>query len=165
MNYLNSKNSLSENQFGFRKVYSTYMAIMNMCNKISEAIDQNKFSIGIFLNLSKAFDTIHHDISFEKLSHYGVRSSALDWFKSYFSNRKQYIFYNETSSKLCGVSDGVPQGSILGRLLFILYINDLANSSNIQHFVIFADDINLFHTCDNIFELLTTANCELSKLV
>ena len=84
------------------------MAIMDMCNKISATTDPNKFLIGISLDLAKAFDTIHHNILFEKLAHYGVRGTALDWFKSYFSNRKQSVFYIEIFSQLFSVSYGVP---------------------------------------------------------
>src|ERR1043165_10054525 len=122
------------------------LAILNMYNKISQSVDDRKFSIGIFVDLSKAFDTINHDILLHKLEHYGIRGIALQWFKDYLSNRKQYVLYNNCSSKLLSINCGVPQESILGPLLFIIYINDIVNCSNILHFILFADDTNIFYS-------------------
>ena len=100
--------------------------------------------IGIFLDFSKAFDTINHDILLYKLSHYAVRGMALEWFRSYLSDRKQYVFLNDNSSDLRKINCGFPQGSILGPLLFILYINEFCRSSDIMSFVLFADAPNCF---------------------
>jgi hypothetical protein len=162
--YLEKNRILSTNQFGFRKNHSTYMAIADMYDKISSAIDENKYSIGIFIDLSKAFDTIDHSILIKKLEHYGVRGIPLKLFMNYLTNRKQYVVYNNVSSGLSNICCGVPQGSILGPLLFILYVNDISNSSNILHFILFADDTNLFCSDYNIKDLVSTVNCELSKL-
>ena len=85
LSYINKFHILNDNQFGFRKDYSTSLALLQLYDKISSAIDQNKFTIGIFLDLSKAFDNVNHYILFEKLQHYGIRGKALDWFKSYFN--------------------------------------------------------------------------------
>ena len=91
ISYLDRLNILSPNQFGFRKNHSTYMALLDLHNKITEAWDKNEYAVGIFIDLSKAFDTINHDILIQKLSHYGIRGLPLDWFRSYLSNRIQYV--------------------------------------------------------------------------
>jgi len=99
-----------------------------MCNKISDAMNNNKYSIGIFIDLSKAFDTINHKILLGKLEHYGIRGLTLQWFMNYLSDRQQYVHYNNVSYNLKPISCGVPQGSILGPLLFLFYVNDIVNS-------------------------------------
>ena len=109
------------------KNHSTSHALINLVNKIATAFDEKKFTIGIFLDLCKAFDTVDHEILFLKLKHYGIRGSALDWMKSYFSNRQQYVEYNGINSVWNNIKCGVPQGSILGPLLFLIYINDIIN--------------------------------------
>lgn len=162
--YLESKCMLVNNQYGFRRQHSTYMAIMDMYDKISAASDRNEFSIGIFIDLSKAFDTLDHVILIKKLEYYGLRGVTLKWFQNYLLNRQQYVFLNESSSSLRVINCGVPQGSVLGPLLFILYINDIVNCSNILKFILFADDTNIFHSDTNVFQLMTTINCELLKL-
>ena len=116
---------LVDNQCGFRSGHSTSLALLQLYNKISSAIDLNEFTIGIFLDLSKAIDTVNHSILFDKLQHYGIRGVALDWFKSYFSNRLQFVQFNGVYSKKNPICCGVPQGSILAPLLFLLYINDI----------------------------------------
>ena len=164
LNYLNINNSLAKNQYGFRPKHSTYMAIQDMYDKISKSLDDREVSIGIFIDLSKAFDTLNHSILLKKLEHYGIRGVSLNWFIDYLSHRKQYVRYNETSSSSLIISCGVPQGSILGPLLFILYMNDIANCSNILHFILFADDTNIFYSCKNYLDLMNVVNEELVKL-
>ena len=134
MQYLMNFNILCSNQYGFRKNHSTALALIDLHDKISTAFDRGEFSVGIFLDLSKAFDTVNHVILFDKLEHYGIRGLALDWIRSYFSNRKQYVEYNGHRSSRNEISCGVFQGSILGPLFFLLYINDINNRSicNIQ---------------------------------
>ena len=93
----------------------------------ASAFDTKEYAIGVFQDLSKAFDTVNHDILFDKLDHYGIRGLALEWVKSYFSERTQFVEFNNVRSAPQGISCGVPQGSILGPLFFILYVNDLNN--------------------------------------
>jgi retron-type reverse transcriptase len=121
------------------------MALLNMQDKISKAIENNEYSVGVFFDLAKAFDTVDHDILLNKLENYGIRGTQLKWFASYFENRAQRVFCNGTLSELGLIKYGVPQGSNLGPLLFLLYINDLPNSSSLLHFILFADDTKVFY--------------------
>jgi len=140
------------------------MAVLDMHDKFSEAIDDNLQSIGIFVDLSKAFDTINHNILNAKLEHYGFPGLVLNWFIDYLSNRKQYVFFNRVSSSLLDIVCGVPQGSVLGPLLFIIYVNDIINWSETFNFILSADDTNLFYSTKDAYDLILTVNSELSKL-
>ena len=153
---LTKHNIISEKQYGFRKKYATYMALIDLVDKISCNFDEKNYTVGVFLDLSKAFDTIDHTILLNKLQCYGVRGSACNWFASYLHNRKQYVVFNKSESEYKVISCGVPQGSILGPLLFILYINDIEHVSDIIKPILFADDTSLFHShaCFNIDEHL-----------
>ena len=147
--FLESNKVLYDKQFGFRKNNSTTYALMEITERIKESIDSGKYGCGIFIDLKKAFDTVNHKILLMKLEHYGVRGMALKWFESYLTDRKQYVFYNGVSSDVENISCGVPQGSVLGPLLFLLYINDLPNISKKLGFYLFADDTNIYYesTC------------------
>jgi hypothetical protein len=164
LRYLDSRNILCNSQYGFRKNHSTFMSLIDMYDRISLAVDKSEFSIGIFIDLSKAFDTLDHCILLRKLEHYGIRGLALDWFKSYLCNRTQCVALNGVTSSFKNITYGVPQGSILGPLLFILYVNDIVNCSDLLRFILFADDTNLFFSCIDIKELFATVNMELAKV-
>ena len=164
INFINKFHILSNNQYGFRKNYSTSLALISLCDRISAAIDRKEYSVGIFLDLSKAFDTVNHAILLKKLHVYGIRGLALDWIKSYLSNRYQYVQYNGCDSAFQNVSCGVPQGSILGPLLFLLYINDITNVSGILHLILFADDTSVFFSHHDPTSLTNIIQTELQKL-
>ena len=132
-------NILYHNQFGFRKGHSTCHALVHLVNNMSSAIDRNEITVGVFLDLSKAFDTLNHEILFSKLEHDGIRGLTLQWIKSYFSNCKQFVQYRNISSLLQTIKCGVLQESILGPLFFVFYINDLPNVSSIVKTILFAD--------------------------
>ena len=125
------------------------------------AFDRKEHAIGVFLDLSKAFDTVNHDILFDKLNHYGIRGLALEWVKSYFSERTQFVEFNNVRIYAPqGISCGLPQGSILGPLFFILYVNDLNNASLLDA-ILFSDDTNLFIShSDPLQYLINTLNRE-----
>ena len=118
-NFLTEHNILSMNQFGVRKNYSTFLALMNLVDNISKNIDEGNYSIALFLDFSKPFDTIDHTILLDKLCRYGIRGVTLNWFKHYWNYIKLFLSYNNTTSVSMKVTCGVPQGSIIGPLLFI----------------------------------------------
>ena len=163
--FVNRCEILYEQQYGFRQNFSTDLALIELSDKIAEAMDNKKHMMGIFIDLSKAFDTLNHSILLQKLSNYGIRGVANDWFKNYLTNREQYVIYNNILSSKCTITTGVPQGSILGPLLFLLYINDISNSSAILKFVLFADDTNIFYSCENFEILCSTVNRELREVI
>ena len=144
LNFLDYHKILIGNQFGFRKLHSSYMALMLKMDQVTKALDNGEKVMGIFLDFLNVFDTVNHVILLDKLHHYGVRGNALDWFRSYLSNRKQYVLYNGVSSSMKLITCGVPQGSILGPLLFLVYINDWYNVCCESVPILFADDTNFF---------------------
>lgn len=164
IDFLNKFDILYDYQFGFRPKHSTNHTLLLITDKIQKAIEDNKFACGVFLDLCKAFDTVNHDILISKLDCYGIRGIAKDWFCSYLSNRKQYVYIGDIISNCKNINYGVPQGSVLGPLLFLLYINDFQNCSNLTDFHLFADDTNLFYADESISNLEITVNNELKKI-
>ena len=150
-------------QFGFRKNRSTSLSLIHLINKISSAIDKLESTVGVFLDLSKAFDTLDHQILFTKLEHNGICGTALQWIKSYFSCRLQFVQFNQACSPMQTIKCGVPQGSILGPLLFILYINDLPNASKLTQPLLFADDASIFYSHSDPSCLKSVLNEELQN--
>ena len=157
-------NILHRCQFGFRKNYSTSHVLIHLINRISLAIDPRETTVGVFLDLSKAFDTLDHQILFTKLEHYGIRDVALQWIKSYFSRRQQFVQINQTCSSMQTVKCGVPQGSILGPWFFILYINDLPKASKLTGRLLFPDDKSILFSHSNPNYLENVLNNELLNI-
>jgi len=140
------------------------MAIIKLVDQIVNASNKNETTAGVFLDLSKAFDTIKHNILLDKMAHYGFRGTVLDWFKNYLTDRKQFVEYNNHTSATKLINTGMPQGSILGPLGFIIYVNDIPNSVPDLSFILFADDTSAFTSHKDIDTLNTIMNNGLIKL-
>ena len=130
----------------------------------TNALDNNNVTLGLLIDPFKAFDTSNHEILLDKLEHYGVRVITLQWCKSYLSYRKQFVQYNGYSSSSLNITCGVPQGSILGPLLFLVYINDVSHLSKVLELILFADDTNIFYSHTDASCLMECVNLELKKI-
>ena len=162
--FIDAQHILSDGQYGFRSNHSTSLALTEFVEKVTSAIDKSQTTIGVFIDLKIAFDTVDHNILLSKLQCYGVRGLALEWTKSYLSNRRQYVCYNNSNSEFKEIKCGVPQGSIHSPLLFILYINDMCDVSKLLHIILFADDTNIFYSASNIDDVTNVVNNELKQL-
>jgi hypothetical protein len=166
--YFKTNDLFCKNQYGFLQGLSTELAAMELTDRIIKDMDAGKIPLNIYIDLSKAFDTLDHSILVQKLKFYGVNGSALNLFKSYLKNRKQYVDWDEHNSDFMDISTGVPQGSILGPLLFIIYINDIPNSTEKFHLIMYADDTTMYIPIDNTSlssqELTTTLNNEMGNI-
>ena len=164
-NFLLRHNILYDSQYGFRNSHSTVNAISELTAKILNGFDKREYTLAVFLDLSKAFDTINHKILINKLEYYGVRGVVLDWFKSYLNTRKQYVEYNNVKSDLQKIDCGVPQGSVLGPLLFIIYMNDLPRCLKKCLSILFADDTTIYITGKNKRELFQDMKNDIAMLI
>ncbi len=162
--FIEKHEMIYRHQYGFRKKHSTNHALISITEQIRKALDENKFAFGVFVDFQKAFDTVNHDILINKLERYGISGKINDWFRSYLTNRKQTVSILGFESHQKTISHGVPQGSVLGPLLFILYINDLnrtIKSSTVFHF---ADDTNFLLIGDSIKTIQKQMNADLREL-
>ena len=134
-------------QFGCHEKHSTLHTLVSLKESIKDSIDNGSYGCRIFIDLQNAFDTLNHQILLQKLEHYGIRGIGLCWFSSYLSARKRYVSVNGHISDHLNISCGVPQGSVPGPLLFLLYINDLSNVSKLLTFYLFAEDTIIYLKC------------------
>ena len=162
--FIKKYNILVKNQYGFQRGKSTDFALLDLQSKILHAYENNLPCCTILLDFAKAFDTVNHQILLSKLEHYGIRGNALNWLKSYLSNRQQCVQIGESLSEFQTVKHGVPQGSILGPLLFLLYINDIVEASEKLQFLLFADDTSLFYAHKDIKVIEKVYNEELQHI-
>ena len=132
-----------ESQYRFRKLHSTELAALEFTDRIGKEMDAKKISFSIYLDLSKAFDSLDHNVLLSKLNYYGIKNAASNWFKSYLTKHTQYVDCNGISSSVREIETGVPQGSILSPLLFIIYMNDIHTVSDNLSFILYADDTTL----------------------
>ena len=159
--FLEKNKILYNHQFGFRKNHSTAMALLELVDECYENLDKNNFIVGIYFDLQKAFDTVDHDILMYKLYNYGIRGVLFNWIVNYLYRRKQFTVVNDVCSNVDYINCGVPQGSVLGPLLFLLYINDISNVVSDSKLKLFADDTNLFVSGKNLNDVEQRANASL----
>jgi hypothetical protein len=162
-NHLDINELLYIHQYGFQRGKSTEHNLIHITNYIGQALNDGNWCIGVFLDLKKAFDTVQHDILLKKLAKFGINGNILDWFKSYLSGRKQCVDINGTLSDFKDILMSVLQGSSLGPILFLCFINDIHYSTNLNLFL-FADDSNALAQHANLHDLVSYVNVELQKL-
>ena len=167
-NYFTQNKLFYHSQYGFREDHSTELAALELVDRIHLDLDKRKYPIAIYMELSKAFDTLDHNILLNKLKYYGVKNTELSWFQSYLTERSQYVEINGITSNVLTISTGVPQGSILGPLLFLIYMNDIPEVSTFFKYILYADDTSLLNSLSislNSYDPdMHTINIELSKI-
>ena len=162
--YFDHKNIINKNQFGFRSKHSTNDALITITEQIRKNLDKSHFSCGTFIDLQKAFDTVDHKILLSKLDNYGIRGLSNQWFNNYLSGRKQFVSIMNHSSSSAVISHGVPQGSVLGPLLFLIYINDLPSSIKYSTTFLFADDTGILYSSPDLKDIEEKVNFDLRCL-
>lgn len=163
--FLTDNNILNPEQSGFRKLYSTSTAVTQVSDFILEEMGKNKYVGAVLIDLKKAFDTVDHKILLKKLFCYGFRNAAFSWLESYLSDRRQVTLVNNwTSDVIAEGSYGVPQGSVLGPLLFLVYINDLKSAIQLSFFHLYADDTIIICSCDSTQELKLSLEQDLKDI-
>ena len=160
-NFINEQNIICRHQFGFRSGLCTSDAIVEYLDHVYDAINNNKKCVTIFLDFSRAFDTVNIDVLLGKLDHYGIRGMAKQWFSSYLVDRPRYVSIGGAKSDLIEYNIGVPQGSVLGPVLFTIYINDMYNACKQLQLIHYADDTTAFISGKNMSDLVNTINLEL----
>lgn len=163
-NYLDSINYISKQQYGFRPKSNTLTATIDLVTKIKQNIDKKNIVLGIFVDLKKAFDTVSHELLLQKLEFLGITGKALQMFKSYLTQRSQIVKINSFQSKSLPITCGIPQGSILGPLLFLIYINNIQELGLNGHITLYADDTCLFYFGSSIHNLILKAQEDLNIL-
>ncbi len=165
MCFLNKHDILYKYQFGFRTHHSTSLALIDVIDNVYDNLDNDNYVIGVFLDLQKAFDTVQHDILLNKLDIYGIRGIANDWVRSYLNCRNQFVVVDGSKSSSRDITCGVPQGSILGPLLFLIYVNDMWRAAPDCSIKLFADDTNLFMSGKNLQLLGDKVNKVLDNII
>ena len=162
---LEKENIIFKHQFGFKKNYFTDQAILELTDNLKMKIDSNEAICSIFLDLSKSFDTVNYRILLHQLYRYGIRGVPLQWFKSYLESRTQYAEIENVKSNPLSIQCRVPQGSTLGPLLFLIYINDMPKCLEKANIRTFADDTNLLYSSNSLQDLEKTINEEFNHLL
>ena len=165
VDFIHDLNIFSKTQFGFRKNMGTEAALKHYVDNLHKALNDKKYSISIFMDLSKAFDLIDHKILKQKLEHYGFRGKFLEFLMNFVQNRRYFVNVNGSNSETKVVDIGVPQGSTLGPLLFLIFINDMVQCSNILYFSQFADDSTVTFSSKNLNHALLTVESEFKIII
>ena len=161
--YLELNHIIYKHQYGFQQNKSTVHPMIHLLNEIGRAKKDGKVSVGIFMDISRAFDSLSIPILIKKLEKIGIKNTELDWFKNYLSGRKQCIFLNDIKSSFLETNRGVPQGGVISPILFLIYINDLPNITEMLT-LLFADDSNFIYSGNSLDEILPLINADLKKI-
>ena len=163
--FLDKHNILSNTQFGFRKNMGTETALLNYIDNLQKELNNKKYTLSVFLDLSKAFDVIDHEILENKLEYYGFRGKFLEFLLSFIKDRKYFVHINGNNSETKTVNIGVPQGSTLGPLLFLLYINDMIHISELFFLTQFADDSTVTYSATELKKVIETTETNFKRVL